>query len=47
LKSARLTRASTLIEQAFGTELEFSALQLQMLHAQAERWSGSRAGAGR
>ena len=36
----RLTAASSLIEEAFGAELEFSPGQLRMLRFTADRWAG-------
>jgi hypothetical protein len=36
----RLTNAETIVEQAFDTELEFSAGQLGMLRSTAQRWAG-------
>lgn len=36
----RLANADAIVEQALGTELEFGTGQLQMLRAQAQRWSG-------
>lgn len=36
----RLTNAQSLVQHAFGTELEFSSPQLRLLRAEAQRWSG-------
>jgi hypothetical protein len=36
----KLTAAGSLVQDAFDTELEFSALQLRMLKATADRWAG-------
>ncbi len=36
----RLANAEAIVEHALGTELEFGAGQLQMLRAEAQRWSG-------
>jgi hypothetical protein len=36
----RLTTAASLMEEAFNTELEFSAPQLRMLKSTADRWAG-------
>lgn len=35
----KLTQAARIVEQAFGTELEFGAGQLRMLRSIAEKWS--------
>ena len=36
----RLTNAETIVEQAFDTELAFSAAQVRMLRSTAQRWAG-------
>ncbi|HEY7290176.1 MAG TPA: hypothetical protein VH583_10095 [Vicinamibacterales bacterium] len=39
----RLSNARSVVERALGVELEFSAMQLQMLHTVAERWADAAA----